>query len=974
MVRNLKQIKRILQIALLLFITASAVAQYETVTLKDRSSLENIDFYHLKMPGGNEQNSINQFLQDTLGQMWIATKDGLVRYNGKKKYIYRSDPDNPNSIGHNFVTALFLDRNGTLWVGTQKGLTKYRPGSDDFIAASPELNDEYITDIQQDTSGNLWIINHEKNRLYSYNTATGELQLVADDNLSNEQGKPHMIWILIDTSNRFFITDMNYGFIRFFPESGTFRRYRLIDNNTEPSQKKLRNIFSKIIQDRDNPDQLWIGTNLGFLTGYNLHQEKQTRLVYNKKLTNHGFHCYNSDLYEDNNGNIWLTTWFYGTFKILPDRKTFEQFLPNPDDKHSISNSITTAIYQDMAGYLWFGTEYQGVDILKKNKKFDIFPTYPVKKDALPPAHYLSIIKDRKNRIWVGAEGGIYSLDKSNLKSTEKTGLFDGASRFFSLYYDPEDNLWAGTENGVYCLNNNEKVILHLTQKKDDYQSLSCNYISDITSDQQGNIWIGTFYAGLVKYNPHTGKYYRFMPDKSDPKSISHPYVKKIYIDNDEQIWVGTLDGLNKLNKNSGNFTIFKNEKTNPASISSSVINDINGSGDTLWIASQGGGLSLYDKKTQTFKNFTVKDGLPDNNVKDILIDDHHNLWLATTKNIVKFNPQTGQMVTYTESDGLENRLYVENMGWQTLNFDASIVYKDEQGYMYFGGSGGLLFFHPDSLPVNTYRSKLIIEKFSVNGKERKIDHNEITLQPNENQIEIEFTLMNLIQSGKNTYAWKLEPYDSCWQQGNHTSKAAYFNLPPGNYKLYYKAANNDGIWTVAPEPVHIIITPRFYQTTTFFLLITGVVLLWIFGFIAYRWYLKKQLEKKRKLMRYSWSNLDKTEARKINKKLLTVMQNKNIYLEPDLNLNKLADIIIVKPNYLSQVINQFHQQNFYEFINTYRIEEAKRLLRETTLKVEAVAYDSGFNSLSTFNSVFKKTTQMTPSQYRRKHSDKKEE
>jgi AraC-like DNA-binding protein len=231
---------------------------------------------------------------------------------------------------------------------------------------------------------------------------------------------------------------------------------------------------------------------------------------------------------------------------------------------------------------------------------------------------------------------------------------------------------------------------------------------------------------------------------------------------------------------------------------------------------------------------------------------------------------------------------------------------------------------------------------------------------------------MNLIQSQKNRYAWKLEPYDTLWHQGDYLAKAEYFGLPPGQYHLYYKAANNDGIWTVPSRPLQIIIKPHFYQTNWFIVLMLALFLLLVGILIGYRHYIARQIEKKRRMMRYSWSHLDEAEARRINEKLLDVMQDKNIYLEPDLSLNKLASIMEVKPNYLSQIINQFHGQNFFEFINTYRIEEAKRLLCGTTLKVEAVAYDSGFNSLSTFNAAFKKATQTTPTAFRKSCPEKR--
>ncbi len=924
------------------------------------------------MPGGDEQNSVNQFSEDKKGQMWIATKDGLIRYNGKDKFIYKSDPENPNSIWHNFVTKLLSGKDGNLWVGTQKGLSEYRPETDDFIAVHPDLNNQYITDIQQDNNGIIWIVNHIKNRLYSFNPANGKLKLVSDNDMEDEQGKIQFLWILIDSKQRFFIVDQKKGFIRFFPKTKSFKRITLIDKKTEEKYgDNLKRYISNIIQDRKNPDILWVGTNFGFLIKYNLLTNKQERIFYNTKLSNHGFHCYNSDLYQDKKQNIWITTWFYGTFKILPDRKTIIRYLPDPDNKYGISNTITTAIYQDKAGYLWFGTECQGIDILKKNKKFKIFPKYPPVKGCLPAANYTNIIEDNKNKIWISAEGGIYTLDKKTMKSKKQNKLFKDATRFFSLCYDNNNRLWAGTEKGLFCINEKGETVYRFTYDKDDYQSISCNYISDIKEDKSGNFWIGTFCAGMVKYNTKTKKFYRFTPDKSDPKSISHKYVTDIFIDKDNEVWVGTEDGLNKLNSASGNFTVYKNDKTNPETIGSSVINDINETEKGIWIATQGGGLNLFDKKTQTFKSYLKKNGLPDNNIKAILTDNNGNLWFSSTKNIIKFNPETEQTVIYTKSDGLDNRLYVQNLGWRKPEFTNNLAFKDKNGYMYFGGSGGIVGFHPDSLVVNTHKSPLIIDNFLVNGKKINPEKAQIILEPYENQFNIEFTLLNLIQPEKNKYAWKLVPYDKIKHKGNYTAKASYFNLPSGSYKLYYEAVNNDGILTKAPEPLQITIKPHFYRTLTFYLFLSALFLLIIFAFFAYRRYLKIQIKKKRELLRYTSSNLSENFINNLNTEMLQLLENKKQYLEPELSLQKLAVDLKTKPNYLSQVINRKHNCNFRDFINKYRIKTAKKLLIATDLKIEAVAYDSGFNTLSTFNAVFKKETGTTPSKYRSEKTEK---
>jgi len=952
-----------------LFYHALPAQEPENIYLQEIPEVRESGFYHLTFPGDNQQNSVTKLLQDSTGRMWIATKNGLIRYNGKEKIIYLPQADNPNSLGYHVVTELYLDAENSLWIGTENGMYLYRPRTDDFQALPGPLRNAYITQITGDNQGNLWIINHRKNTLYHYRPGSRSVRTMLSFPVKRSSEKPRMIRMLVRQNGQLLIIDGRHGLMDYRPATGQYRPIELLSrNDIRRAPSVLPYFLTRIIPDRNNPDVVWIGTKLGYVIRYNLRTGRQQRLIYNTKLSNRGLICHNMDLYIDDRNNLWITTWFYGTYKVLPGRRRMIHYLPSPNRPHGISNTITTAIYQDKAGYLWFGTEYQGIDILKKNKKFHVFPTYPPKPGHLPAMEYTAIAKDKQNRLWVGSEGAVFRVNPVTLEARKVNHLFPGAYRYFAFYPDSSGRLWAGTENGVYCIDSTGRLLHHFTYDKNNFQSISSNFVGEITPDREGKIWFGTFWWGAVRYDPARQQFLRFMPDSLDPNSLSDGRVYKIFVTPKGRIWLGTKDGLNLFHPETGHFTVFQYDKNDSTGITSSVINDLTYADGHLWISTQGGGLNEYLPEEGRFKAYTVKDGLPDNNIKALLTDDHDNIWLTTTHHIVKFDPRTGKSKIYGASDGLSNRIYVHNMGWQDLTFAEYISFKDDKGYLYFGGTGGLLFFHPDSLPVNTYRAPLRIDKFKVNGHPHPLDQNRIILQPDQNQIEAEFLLMNLIQPDKNRYAWKLEPYDRHWHTGNYLARARYFNLPPGHYKLHYKAANNDGIWTHAPQPLVIRILPHFYQTTGFYILIFIFLMFLTTGFLIYRWYLKKQMERKRKLMRYHWSKLDPGEAERINNRLLEMMQNKNIYLEPDLSLNKLAEIIQVKPNYLSQVINQYHRQNFFEFVNKYRIEEAKRLLRETDLKIEAVAYDSGFNSLSTFNAAFKKITGTTPSQYRKQH------
>ncbi len=185
----------------------------------------------------------------------------------------------------------------------------------------------------------------------------------------------------------------------------------------------------------------------------------------------------------------------------------------------------------------------------------------------------------------------------------------------------------------------------------------------------------------------------------------------------------------------------------------------------------------------------------------------------------------------------------------------------------------------------------------------------------------------------------------------------------------FIKGANNDGVWNEATQVVKITIEERFYRTNLFYGINIAFFIALIFAFILYKRHIKIQIEKQKKLLRYTSSNLSDEFIDKKNIEILQLLKNSKQYLEADLSLQKLALAVNTKPNYLSEIINRKHSCNFRDFINKYRIETAKELLINTSLKIEAVAYDSGFNTLSTFNAVFKKETGTTPSKFRNENT-----
>ncbi len=921
-----------------------------------------LDFYHIKLQGSLAQNSINSFSQDTTGQMWFSTKEGVIRYNTKAFYVYHQN----KGLGTHLTNIVYCSKNGSIWASTLKGFNKYNPVTDRFDPCiDARFNDSNITAIKEDSTGNIWFVDFTHNRLAVVNQDAQLKQVYEVETPDNE----YIYDILFSKKGRVFLLTNFFSFLEFFPKDGSVKRIKIA---TADEKKKLLSFGYRIVNFFEtHTGKIWIGNGYGYFNIYNPDNNKFEKFYYTKNLNNRGFLGFNKG-FEDREHTIWIGTWFGGLFKISPDRQSISQILPDQDNPHTLSNNIVTCIFEDKAGYLWLGTEFAGVNILKKNKKFYTIAHDPADKNTLPPVIYTHSWVDKSSKLWIATDGGgLFIYDNSGF-SGKRIFNFGNVKvkRIFNLFESSDKTLWIGTGKGLFEYDQSSKSLKHHKHIKNDFNSLSGNNIIAICEDREGNIWTGSIFGGLTKYNRKTQTYHRF-PYENTQTGTSEKYITDIYCSDDNQIWATTADGLYRLDLNTGTTTIYKHNPKNPNSLSTDRLNCLMEYENQLWIGTENGGINIFNPKTNTFRLINKENGLPANNIKAFITDNQDNIWLSTTQNLVKYNPKQKNMVVYDKSDGLESSLYVNDYGLQNLEFYENFAVKDRKGRLHFGGMAGMYIFNPDSLPQNSYKPPVLLEGIKVNGISRKADINKLILQPNENHLQFTLTVFNYIQPEKNKYACFLKNYDTIWHEIKKPFYTAeYLDLPPGQYTFYYKGANNDGVWNSDTVPIKIIIKPHFYQTIWFPIMIIGVIILIVLVFFLYRLYLDMQLKKKKEALRYSNAYLDAESVNQVNEKLLNLLTKEKHYLEADLSLQKLAALLETRPNYLSQVINTKHNCNFREFINGYRIIHAKELLQDPYLKIEAVAYDSGFNSLSTFNAAFKKVTGMTPSKYRKKHSE----
>ncbi|HDT11429.1 MAG TPA: helix-turn-helix domain-containing protein, partial [bacterium] len=258
-------------------------------------------------------------------------------------------------------------------------------------------------------------------------------------------------------------------------------------------------------------------------------------------------------------------------------------------------------------------------------------------------------------------------------------------------------------------------------------------------------------------------------------------------------------------------------------------------------------------------------------------------------------------------------------------------------------------------------------------------------LDPKTSKVRIEYTAPSYIVPEKINFRYKLDGFDEKWVEAGVRRESEIMNLKPGSYTFMVTVANSDGIWNPEPLKIEFIQKPAFYQTNLFRFLI--LLVLFAVIYFPVRSKMKKMETHNEELTdmvsetqeelkqvseelssKYASSSLGDEDLNYYKKIIEKYMVEEKPYLDDELTIRKLAKLLEIQPHHLSQVINSAFKMNFYTFVNSYRVKEVIKLMKDPERKhhtILAIAYDSGFKSKSSFNTIFKKTTGKTPSEYR---------
>jgi ligand-binding sensor domain-containing protein len=787
-----------------LFFAGSSLAQ---------NSLHAVNLYTTK--DGLSNNLILALRQDSRGFLWLATKEGLNRFDGFQFKKYFFEKNNPSSLTHNNVFDIMEYQYGQLLIGTGNGLSVLNTLTGKFenqkikVADLQQGSGNIISSLYKDQQGNIWV-NHngeldllDSNLNYRYRVTDldwaaklkGAL-IGVEDWQTDRQGR---LWFLSDTTginiidlaakkvynsknNPGQLAYLHYSYLRSFlldeankaiwysPWGEALIRYDMVTRKEQQVNFGINGTgeiktINSIVKTNE-------GAILCGMAGKCFVLDASTLAYHEVPLPSP-----ENPIKEITPVAILKTgeRYWIGAYQgllLLDDKETYKELPvagPNNSDTRECTNICIAS-----SGKIYCA--YANNILVAVNKDRDGYAAYPLpgKKDNM----FVSVAEDASHRIWAGSTSGMFLFDEKTKRFSQPDFLPAALRQYMVniIYNDSDGSLWIGTRNPL--------TLYHYYPAENRFEKINDgavnqfaafgknSRISNITNDQHGHLWMTSkLGGGIICYNKKDYKWTLYPPKGRNYDFLQNKGFACMYADADGYLWLSNL---------------FRD------------------------------GLIRYDYKTDSISTFTRSDGLLSDFIQNIY-GDSDRLWLTTEYGITAFNRKTLRSESNILLNGIE--------GEQAVAID---WVSNEQVI----GLPGHLFFipfmsgrDPELLPIP------VLDKITVNNQQQFPGAQELQLSYEQNNIAIDFTAVNFLNN-KTGFAYKLSGVDKDWKYAGENRSAQYSILAPGSYSFFVQTGNDQGAWSRPYELFSFTILPPWWKTWWFyaicFLTVGLLVYVWI--------------------------------------------------------------------------------------------------------------------------------------------------
>jgi len=803
------------------------------------------NFQNYSTSNGLSHTMVNCIIQDKLGFIWIATSDGLNRFDGYSFKKYYSKKNDSFSLDNNNINFIVEGVNGKIWIASGDGFYYLTQNTESFrkVHFNNGENNRLAEQLCVDDSGTVWGVSNNEMLIKINATTNLEGEYIKLDSLLKID-VPLFNKRIIYADNYIWVLS-NIGIIKINPKN----------QSSEIIQSNIQFTSPRAIKKGKNGELLIVDWEMGV---YSLNISTSAIIpMFNKEIANLKKNNIGITDAQWRNGTLWVSA-FPGLYSINESGETQIFNTANGYNQDYDKMVFFTSMF-DRDGNLWLGSQDKGVYIVSKKK--NVFK------------HYLISLNNKK-----GLPASKFIVANNEILTCNVYGTFykQGNNSFKQISQ--------GVGIAVAAYNENEYIIFEKTQilvfNKKTFKTSIIYKTTDIQNgivDSRGILWFTHWERGVEGYNPSTKEHYHI---DVAPENKSVNVVFCMLEDTDGSLWLGTFGAglqhvINPTNKKP---TIKKyvQSKTENSLSNNFVTTLYKDSNEFVWIGTNGGGLNKFNIADETFVAYTTEDGLPGNVIQSILSDALGNIWFSTNV-ITKFDVQNSIFTHYDKGEGV------------TTEYFTLCAQKTSDGLLYFGDNNGIIYFNPEQLSTKNIVSTPLLTGVRLFGKtievreqvketipfKKSITYTDSILFPyNFNSFSFEFASINFNNNENIEYSYMLKGVDDDWVYVPSNERlAVYSGLPHGEYVFLVRASNDQKNWS-EPHIVYITISPPWWKTIWFKILLTIVTVSLVFFYIQS---LRKRNKSLERIVQKRTIELRQTNERLQNDQVVIEMKNKQL-------------------------------------------------------------------------------------------------
>lgn len=759
---------------------------------------------------------VNRIKQSKDGLIWLATNDGLIRFDGYNAWRFIHLSGEPGSLSHNKVMDVNEDAQGNLWINTYGGgLNKFNPQTEQFekVTFSQDFqdqnNNEFLFRSVIDNEQSLWLGTQKGIR--RLDIKSGEIKAPPFDTRAVQSRS--IIDIFIDSRQHTWLVSKFNGVYRY--DGNTLRHF----NHTAGLPD----------------DEIF-------------------------------------DIGEDSEGTIWLGT-KVGLYRFNRTTAFFEPKTPSYESSFQIPDSEIRALAADHRQQLWLGTQNSGMHLYQfADDRFS-----PLTGDGRLQENYKvekvnDIFVDNQGSIWVATDDGILYVprtaldisylanEEGNFEVTDIKQLQSGKIAFVGNYqyydYEPGKNtaygrfadenrlyritetqqgdlLFATIGQGLQRYNKADDNLIQLAHAKPLDSNIPITGLFDSFVDSAQRTWLLPFpdlphlAGGIIRFDWQSKQYQTY---------LTTPFISDVVQWDEEHLLLSSDSaGLLSLNIETKQVTPWQQKIPSAPKRVLSLFKD---SEQNLWAGTRGQGLAKFDADDNAFSYFDASDGLLSQDIFSIIEDKAQNLWLGTDKGLIRFNRQTGELMTLQQTDGLL---------FETFYKRAAALADD--GRLLFGTTGALVSLDPKDFSERVDSPNIVISDFKLFNRSVQWHHNDdsallkspvkyaesLQLNYKHSMFSFEFSANEYIKPEAIRFAYKMDGLSDWVYTDSKNRVASYTTLPTGEYTFRVKATNRHGQWGEQEAALNISVLPPWWLSWPAYILYAIVLTLSILLFINIR-------------------------------------------------------------------------------------------------------------------------------------------